>query len=120
MWSYGNYLNINISNLLKYFTTLSVSFHKNNCSRHIKIYFIFLYFFIHLFIIAVYFSISQVKLFTIFLYLVCYNILFLLLFLLFYLNIKGSYIYVYRQLHNYFYLSDFYFYVDLFLSDLNF
>ena len=30
MWSYGNYMNINIGNLLKYFATLSVSFHDIN------------------------------------------------------------------------------------------
>ena len=118
MWSYGNYLNINIRNLLKYFTTLSVSSHRNNCGKHIKIYFIFLYVFIRPFIIAFYFSISQVKLFTVFLYLVCYNILFL--FLLFFLNTKGSYIYTYRRLRNYFYRSDFYFNIEMFLSDLSF
>ena len=27
MWSYGNYMNINIGNLIKYFSTLSVAFH---------------------------------------------------------------------------------------------
>jgi len=30
MWSYGNYMNISIGNLLKYFATLSVSFHDIN------------------------------------------------------------------------------------------
>ena len=30
MWYYGNYMNINIGNLLKYFATLSVSFHDLN------------------------------------------------------------------------------------------
>jgi len=30
MWSYGNYMNINTGNLLKYFATLSVSFHDIN------------------------------------------------------------------------------------------
>jgi hypothetical protein len=30
MWSYGNYMNVNIGNLLKYFSTLSVSFHDIN------------------------------------------------------------------------------------------
>ena len=30
MWSYGNYFNINISNLIKYFIVLSVPFHDIN------------------------------------------------------------------------------------------
>ena len=30
MWSYGNYMNINVGNLIKYFSTLSVSFHDIN------------------------------------------------------------------------------------------
>lgn len=30
MWSYGNYMNVNLGNLLKYFATLSVSFHDIN------------------------------------------------------------------------------------------
>jgi len=30
MWSYGNYMNVNIGNLLKYFSTLSVAFHDIN------------------------------------------------------------------------------------------
>ena len=30
MWFYGNYMNINIGNLLKYFSTLSVAFHDIN------------------------------------------------------------------------------------------
>jgi len=30
MWSYGSYMNVNISNLLKYFSILAVSFHDIN------------------------------------------------------------------------------------------
>ncbi len=58
-----------------------------------NIYYTLLYVFINFFLIGVYLSIFQIELFTAFLWLVECSVIFVFLLLLFYLNIKGSFIY---------------------------
>ena len=78
-----------------------------------NIYYILLYVFINFFLIGIYLSIFQIELFTAFLWLVECSVIFVFLLLLFYLNIKGSYIYTYNQLHNYFVVGIIFIYVIL-------
>jgi hypothetical protein len=65
------------------------------------VYYVLLYTFINFFLIGVYISILQLELFTAFLWLVECSVLFVMLLLLFYLNVKGSYNFNYDQNQNY-------------------
>lgn len=62
-----------------------------------NIYYILLYTFVNFFLVGVYLAIFQVELFTAFLWLVECSVLFVFLLLLFYVNIKGTYLYTAAQ-----------------------
>ena len=66
-----------------------------------NIYYILLYSFLNFFLIGIYLSIFQIDLFTAFLWLIECSVLFVFLLLLFYLNIKGCYTFLYKQLFVY-------------------
>ena len=69
-----------------------------------NIYYSLLYTFFNFFLLGIYLSIFQLELFTAFLWLIECSVLFVFLLLLFYLNIKGFYIYTYKQTYLYLYL----------------
>ena len=69
-----------------------------------NIYYNLLYVFINFFIVGVYLSVFQIELFTAFLWLIECSVLFVLLLLFFFLNVKGTYSYI----HNTNYISAFF------------
>jgi len=77
-----------------------------------NIYYTLLYTFIFFFFIGLLLALSQVELFTAFLWLVECSVLFIFLLLLFFLNVKGNYNYSYNHLYYYFFI----FFFLLFLS----
>ena len=83
--------------LIQFFivTTFFYIFFYNN------IYYVLLYTFINFFLIGIYLSIFQIELFTAFLWLVEFSVLFVFLLLLFFLNIKGVYTYTTSYTYNY-------------------
>lgn len=72
-----------------------------------NVYYILLYVFINFFLIGVYLAFFQIELFTAFLWLIECSVLFIFLLLLFYLNIKGSFCTVNIKLYNILFLMVF-------------
>ena len=64
-----------------------------------NVYYTLLYVFVNFFLFGIYLSLFQIELFTAFLWLVECSVLFVFLLLLFYLNVKGSYSYLYINLY---------------------
>ena len=76
------------------YTYICVYFYKN-------VFFILLYTFINFFLVGIFLSIFQIELFTAFLWLVECSVLFVFLLLLFFLNIKGEFVYTFTQVYAY-------------------
>jgi len=66
-----------------------------------NIYYLLLYTFVLFFLVGIYLAINQVELFTAFLWLVECSVLFVFLLLLFYLNIKGVFVYTFYSYYKY-------------------
>lgn len=66
-----------------------------------NVYYTLLYVFLNFFLLGVYLSIFQIELFAAFLWLIECSVLFVFLLLLFFLNVKGTYIYTNSSIYTY-------------------
>lgn len=76
-----------------------------------NIYYNLLYIFMNFFVVGIYLSVFQIELFTAFLWLIECSVLFVMLLLFFFLNVKGTYSYVQNNSYTsiFFFLLFFYF-----------